>query len=125
MASVFCRYDLRTTDPDAARVFYSDVVGLDFPEGTSAQQSSVLAVWPLHEQARARGAPAHWLGQLGVADFEATVRRLVELGGERLGPTVHASDGTAFTTLRDPAGAVVGVRGSAQKPRNAPVAWHL
>jgi len=81
MTTVFSRYDLRTTDQDAARAFYTDVVGLDFPEG-KPDQSSVLAVWPLHEQARARGAPAHWLGQLGVEDFEATVRRLVELGGQ-------------------------------------------
>lgn len=124
MTSVFCRYDLRTTDPDAARGFYSDIVGLDLMEGASLQEPSMLAVWPLHEQARARGAPAHWLGQIGVADVEATVRRLVELGSERLGPTVRANDGTAFTNLRDPAGAVVAVRGSTQKPGAAPVAWH-
>src|SRR5437879_6532248 len=84
MTSVFCRYDLRTTDPDAARGFYSDVVGLDFTGGPSPEEPSMLAVWPLHEQARARGAPAHWLGHLGVADVEATARRLVEIGSERL-----------------------------------------
>ena len=33
-SNLFCRYDLRTTDPDAARSFYSDVVGLDFKEET-------------------------------------------------------------------------------------------
>jgi uncharacterized protein len=124
ISRVFCRYDLRTTDADAARAFYSDVVGLDFTEGSSPDEPSMLAVWPLHEQARARGAPAHWLGQIGVADVDATVRRLVELGSERLGPTVHASDGTAFANLRDPAGAVVAVRESMQRPRGAPVAWH-
>jgi len=125
MTSMFCRYDLRTTDADAAREFYSDVVGLDFTEGHSPEPSSMLAVWPLHEQARARGAPAHWLGQLGVADLEATVHRLVELGSERLGPTVRANDGTTYATLRDPTGAVVAVRGSTQKPRGAPIALHL
>jgi len=29
MTNVFCRYDLRTTDPDAARGFYAEVAGLD------------------------------------------------------------------------------------------------
>jgi predicted enzyme related to lactoylglutathione lyase len=124
MTSMFCRYDLRTTDPDAAQAFYSDVVGLDLTPGPSQDEPSMLAVWLLHEQARARGAPAHWLGQLGVGDLDATVRRLVELGGERLGPTVQAKDGTAYATLRDPGGAVVAVRASTEKPRGAPVAWH-
>src|SRR6185295_17780185 len=60
----FARYDLRTTDPGAAR----------------------LAVWQLHEQARARGAPAHWLGNVGVTDVDATLRRWLALGAEPLGP---------------------------------------
>jgi predicted enzyme related to lactoylglutathione lyase len=121
--SVFCRYDLRTTDPDAARRFYSEAVGLDFTAAPPAEESP-LAVWLLHEQARARGAPPHWLGQIGVADVEATVRRWLELGAERLGPTVRAADGTAFTNLRDPSGAVVAVRADTRTPRRAPVAWH-
>ena len=121
---MFCRYDLRTTDPDAARSFYSDVVGLDFTEARSSDEPSVLAVWPLHEQARARGAPAHWLGHIGVADVEAMVHRLLALGSERLGPTVRANDGTAFAALRDPLGAVVAVRESTRRPRRAPVVWH-
>jgi predicted enzyme related to lactoylglutathione lyase len=122
--SVFCRYDLRTTDADAARSFYSEVVGRDFTGAPSSQEPSMLEIWLLHEQARARGAPSHWLGQLGVTDLDATLRRLVELGSERLGPTVHATDGTAFAILRDPWGAVVAVRASTRRPRRAPVAWH-
>ena len=123
MSSVFCRYDLRTTDADAARAFYSEAVGLHFPSG-SPPEESLLAVWPLHEQARARGAPAHWLGQIGVPDVEVAVARLLALGGERLGPTVRAQDGTLYATLRDPAGAVVAVRASSARPKRAPVAWH-
>jgi predicted enzyme related to lactoylglutathione lyase len=123
-SSTFCRYDLRTTDPDAARSFYSAVVGLDFTAAPPSGEASMLAVWPLHEQARARGAPPHWLGQLGVVDVEAMMRRLIELGSERLSPTLHAADGTAFATLRDPLGAVVAVRATTERPRRAPVVWH-
>jgi hypothetical protein len=119
----FCRYDLRTTDPEAARAFYADVLGMDFDASPSGGPLP-LAVWPLHERARARGAPAHWLGQIGAADAEATVGHLLARGGERLGPMVRASDGTAFTVLRDPFGAVLGVRGDSQVPRHSPVVWH-
>ncbi len=124
IGSMFCRYDLRTTDPDAARSFYSEVVGLDFTETPSSEGSSMLGVWLLHEQARARGAPAHWLGHVGVADLEATVTRLLALGSERLGPTVQANDGTPYAKLRDPSGAVVAMRAIPRRPRGSPVAWH-
>ena len=72
----FARYDLRTTDPDAARRFYAVVLGLDFDAPAAADEPETLAVWPLHDQARARGAPAHWLGNIGVTDVDATARRL-------------------------------------------------
>ncbi len=45
-------------------------------DGTS--ETSVLEAWPLHEQARARGAPPHWLGHIAVASVDESVSRLVE-----------------------------------------------
>jgi predicted enzyme related to lactoylglutathione lyase len=120
MTRAFCRYDLRTTDPDSARDFYVDAIGLVF-----AEERSSLAVWPLHEQARARGAPAHWLGQIGVADLAATVQRLLAKGSQLLGPPLlRGADGEAFAILRDPCEAVVAVRESSRHERREPVAWH-
>jgi predicted enzyme related to lactoylglutathione lyase len=118
---MFCRYSLRTLDVDAARAFYSEVLGLDF---SVPPEKSGIEAWPLHEQARARGAPAHWLGHVAVADVEATVSRLVELGAERLGPTVTGRDGSVYATLRDPIGAVVAVRQNTPSPEHATVRWH-
>jgi predicted enzyme related to lactoylglutathione lyase len=123
-SNVFCRYDLRTTDPAAAEAFYSEVIGLEFKGSPSSKEPSMIAVWLLHEQARARGAPPHWLGQIGVADVEATMQRLVERGSERLSPLLRAQDGVAFATLRDPLGAVVAVRATADRPGCSPVVWH-
>jgi predicted enzyme related to lactoylglutathione lyase len=123
LRDMFCRYALRTIDVDGARRFYSEAIGLSLPpEGSS--ESSLLEVWPLHERARALGAPPHWLGQIAVEDVDRTADRLVELGSERLGPTVQARDGTPFATLRDPFGAVVGVRARGQSLNESPVEWH-
>ncbi len=119
---MFCRYALRTTDPAAARAFYTDAVGLVLPEGMSSE--SALEAWPLHERAIARGAPPHWLGQLAVDDVPAMVERLVGLGSELLGPTVQAQDGTPLATLRDPFGNVIGVRARGGRALAAPVLWH-
>jgi predicted enzyme related to lactoylglutathione lyase len=119
---MFCRYSLRTTDHAAARAFYADAIGLALPDG--AAEGSVLEAWPLHERAIEQGAPPHWLGQLAVSDVDATVKQLVDLGGQVLGPTVQARDGAAFATLRDPFGSVVAVRARSAGASPSPVAWH-
>jgi predicted enzyme related to lactoylglutathione lyase len=124
----FCRFDLRTTDADAARAFYANILGHDR-----------ATIWPLHEQARARGARPHWLGHLGTADVEATATAFVKRGAMRLGPTVATPDGGQFAVLRDPGGAVVAVatsRGATPETRAdgnvsparhgaADVVWHV
>ncbi len=108
------------TDPDAARDFYVDAVGLDF-----AADESILAVWPLHEQARARAAPAHCLGHVGVIDLATTVRQLLDRGSQLLGrPLLRGEDGEAFAILRDPCEAVVAVRETSRRARREPVTWH-
>jgi predicted enzyme related to lactoylglutathione lyase len=94
----FCRFDLRTTDADAARAFYTSVLGHDR-----------AAIWPLHEQALARGARPHWLGHLGVEDFERAAAAFVERGAMPLGPTRPTADGGQAAVLRDPGGALVSV----------------
>src|SRR5882672_3356246 len=94
----FCRFDLRTTDADAARVFYARILGHDR-----------AVIWPLHEQALARGARPHWLGQIGVEDAERVAASFVERGATQLGPTRPTPDGGEAVVLRDPGGALVAV----------------
>jgi predicted enzyme related to lactoylglutathione lyase len=109
----FIRVDLRTTDPDAARSFYATAVGL-----------TLDCVSPLPEPARARGAPAHWLGSIAVADLEATSQRLRALGSEPLGPpALKAEDGSEFSVFRDPLGSVVAIRSGPQASTGMAV-WH-
>lgn len=115
----FLRYDLRTTDPEAARRFYASVLGLDL-DG----HPDTLAVWMLHENARARGAPAHWLGSIRVDDVEAARTRLLGLGSEPLGPVLRAQDGSSYAAVKDPLGSVMAVREGAASATPSLVAWH-
>jgi len=101
----FCRFDLRTTDADAARTFYANLLGHDR-----------ATIWPLHEQALARGARPHWLGHLGTADVETTAAAFVKRGATRLGPTLSTRDGGQAAVLRDPGGAVVAVATHSRVP---------
>ena len=111
--TTFSRYVLRTTDLDAARVFYDAVLGRPGD-----------GLFQLHEAAVARGARPHWLGLIGVHELggvEASVSRFVERGATRLGPAPGVV--ADFAVLRDPGGAVIGVTDSTASS-SAGVAWH-
>ncbi len=114
----FCRYELRTTDVDAARAFYSNLLGARFWEDN-------VDAGELPAQAAARGAPPHWLGHIGVDDVVGTMRRFVQRGATRLGPAVHADHHNAPIILRDPFGAIVALTPSNPVPIPDRVAWHL
>ena len=61
----FCRYVLRTTDVEGASTFYGDLLGARFwADGINVVQ--------LPPAVAARGAPAHWLGYIGVDDVIGT-----------------------------------------------------
>jgi predicted enzyme related to lactoylglutathione lyase len=83
-------------------------------------------IWPLHEQALARGAKPHWLGYLGVADPELEARRFVERGAMPLGPARATNDRGQIAVLRDPGGAILAVSSlpSADSEPELDVAYH-
>lgn len=104
----FSRYVLRTTDVPAARAFYQRVLGHEGDE-----------ISPLHEQALARGARPHWLGQIDVSDPEAAAAPLLAAGAQQLGKGPGGA-----VVLRDPGGALVAL-GGVSAPSRAGVVWHV
>jgi len=113
MTTRFCRFELRTTDVAAARVFYASILG----EGD-------LDIVRLPAEAAARGAPPHWLGHLGVAGVERAAMAFVARGATRLGPTRPTVDGGEAAIVRDPGGAVVALATPPPTPVRADVVWH-
>jgi hypothetical protein len=125
MASRFFRYQLRTTDPEAARAFYKEILGAPLREPE-------FGIVPLPERAAAQGAPAHWLGYIGVSDPAETAARAVLAGGQQLGPVQPAPDGSLCSILRDPFGAILALssgsadaRPGASGTQQVSVAWHV
>lgn len=102
------QYLLRTTDAAAATAFYDAVLG---HHGD--------AVFPLHEQALARGARPHWLGVVDTADPEAFATPFVSRGAQRLGPRPGGG-----LVLRDPGGALIAF-GTVTEPSTAGVGFHV
>jgi predicted enzyme related to lactoylglutathione lyase len=117
-SSRFVRYELRTTDVAAARAFYSEVFG---PE----VWGSHVSVGQLPERAAARGAPAHWVGHLGVTDAVAMASRIAAHGGAQLGPLERSAAGKAWVVMKDPLGAVLALNEDDSRAETSPVAWHV
>jgi predicted enzyme related to lactoylglutathione lyase len=114
----FERFELRTTNVPAARDFYERVLGAAFwgPRMTASA---------LPERALALGAKPHWAGHLGVDDPLAVAARVVERGGQQLGPTLHDAAGVPCVFLRDPFGAMLALGARRDDPAEHAVTWHL
>jgi predicted enzyme related to lactoylglutathione lyase len=99
----FVWYELMTTDMEAAKTFYADLLGWGSRDvSTPGSAYSVFTVgdvpvaglMPLPEDARRGGVPPHWLGYVGVDDVNAAAAQVVKLGGAvHVPPTDVASIG--------------------------------
>ena len=136
----FVWYDLMTTDPAAAQDFYTKVIGWGTETWEGAEEPYDMwtnargplgGVMQLPEEARAQGAPPHWLAYIAVEDVDATVAKATELGGNVLMPPMDIPEVGRFAVLADPAGAVIAAfrpEGEAPGPDGMPgvgeMSWH-
>ncbi|HEY0710415.1 MAG TPA: hypothetical protein VGG33_26655 [Polyangia bacterium] len=114
----FVRYELRTLDLEKARAFYQAVFGSDF------WRQPPLSLSQLPERAVAMGAPAHWLGMIGVSAFDRILAGVLGAGAQPLGPR-RDHGGVAQAAFRDPFGAVLGMTSEAPAAEVDPVAWRM
>ena len=114
----FCRYELRSTDVDAAREFYAALLGDDF-------WGAGVDIAPLPAAAAARGVPGYWLGHIAVEDVVPPMYRFLDAGATRLGAPPADGRDAAGVVLRDPFGAIVALAPASGAPSDERVAWHL
>jgi uncharacterized protein len=86
----FFWYELATTEMEAAKAFYAEVVGWGTQDVSmpgmpyylfTAGEASVSGLMALPEDARESGVRPSWLGYVGVDDVDATAERIKQLGG--------------------------------------------
>lgn len=122
----FVWYDLVTTDPEAAEKFYGSVIGwtiTPFDTGGGKPydmwthgETPLGGVMELPEEARAAGAPPHWMAYVAVADAAASTARAQELGASvHVPPTDIPTVGT-FSVIADPQGATIALFTPAEAP---------
>ena len=137
----FAWYELMTTDIDAAKSFYSNIIGwgtqappstgIDYTLFTTAE-APVAGMMTLPDSVKAMGVPPCWTGYIGVDDVDATVAAVKRLGGHvRVEPMDIPSVGR-FAVVADPQGAVFallawlkpGSNGHPEAGSPGRVGWH-
>ena len=107
----FVWYELMTTDMEAAKTFYADVVGWGTQDASmpgmaytlfTAGGTSVSGLMDLPEDARKSGLRPSWLGYVGVSDVDAAADRIKELGGAVHVPPKDSPNISRFSIAVDP-----------------------
>ncbi|HLN37131.1 MAG TPA: VOC family protein [Xanthobacteraceae bacterium] len=137
----FVWYELTTTDPDAAKTFYTDVVGWSTRDASmpgaaytlfAAGEDPVAGLTGLPAEARKMGAQPRWMGYVGVDDVDVATDRLQRLGGTVYVPPTDVPDVSRFSIVADPQAAtlalVKGLNSGQQQPAAlgmlGHVGWH-
>ena len=111
----FCWADLSTTDPEAAKAFYSGLFGWeaeDMPVGDGTVYSmmrlegrNVAAIAPQPPQQRDAGVPPVWNSYVSVESADATAERAAELGATVHAPAFDVREAGRMAVIQDPQGA--------------------
>lgn len=134
----FVWYDLMTTDPAAAIDFYRQVVGWttqvweqSSPPYTMFQHdaTSIGGAMQLPEEARAQGAPPHWLCYIGTPTIHETVAEAKGMGATEYVPPTEIPTVGWFAVLADPQGATFATfqgeqPGGEWAPQVGDASWH-
>lgn len=107
-------YELQTSDPDAAKTFYDDVVGwtvdakpmgeMDYRMIDTGGGNFVGGVMRLTDDMKAGGARPGWMFYIGVNDVDASVGKVKAAGGGVIMPPWDIPDIGRMAIVRDPQG---------------------
>jgi predicted enzyme related to lactoylglutathione lyase len=114
----FVWYDLMTDDPKAAQGFYGPLIGWETQEWEGGdmpytmwtnKETPLGGVMELPEEAKAAGAPPHWMAYVSVDNVEQTVAKVKEAGGSVLHEATEIPGAGSFAVLTDPQGAAFAI----------------
>jgi uncharacterized protein len=115
-AGTFVWDELVTTDPKAAKRFYTEVFGwttrdMDMgPSGTyTIFQHNDVDVAGAMQRPEGMDAPPHWLPYIGTDDVDKTAARAKELGGTVFKEAFDVPTVGRIAIVQDPVGAVFGL----------------
>jgi hypothetical protein len=108
--------ELMTTDPEAAREFYTKLFGwgskaMDMPNGqyTTLQVGDASVAGLMKLPAEAQGMPPNWGCYVTVDDVDACCVRVTQLGGKVIMPVFEVPTVGRMAVIQDPQGATLSV----------------
>ena len=141
----FIWHELMTTDPNAAKDFYGQVVGwgtkqwegaggagngMQYTMFTNGDQA-LAGLMALPKEVTASGVPPHWLTYVSTPDVDRTVAEATRLGATVTVAATDIPEVGRFAVLTDPQGAVFAVftpqgppMGGDGAPRVREFSWH-
>lgn len=106
-------HDLTVPDAERVRDFYADVVGwtpgavdMGGYDDYMMNAGETCQAGVCHAKGPNAHLPAQWMMYVKVADLDAALAKVEELGGEKIGD-VRGKPGSRYCAVRDPAGAVL------------------
>jgi uncharacterized protein len=112
MANKFVWYDVMTTDVEAAKTFYSSVIGWRCEDSGQTGQPYTLCyagdvqvggIFAIPEHAK--GMPPVWMGYIGVSDVDAYALKITQAGGTVWREPADIPGVGRFAVVADPNGA--------------------
>ena len=114
-----CWIDVQTTDQDAAKQFYTSLLGWSYDDRPMPGNGSVYSMALLNGETVAaiapmppgapEGMPPMWNTYLAVDDVDAAVQKVGPAGGQVLMQPVDITDSGRMAFVMDPTGAPVGL----------------
>jgi len=107
----FVWYELMTTDMEAAKAFYTKVVGWGIQDASmpgmaytlfTVAGASVCGLMGMPEDAKKIGERPSWIGYVGVDDVDAAADRIKRLGGAVHVPPQDLLNISRFSVVADP-----------------------
>jgi predicted enzyme related to lactoylglutathione lyase len=137
----FVWYELMTSDPEAAKRFYSSITGwgTQLFEGAGSPytmwvngETPIGGVTELTPEMASQRVPPHWMAHISTDDVDETVAEATELGAKVILPATDIPTVGRFAILADPQGATFAVFKAAQEmgsdsdfaPKVGEASWH-
>jgi predicted enzyme related to lactoylglutathione lyase len=137
----FVWYELTTSDVDAAKAFYTELLGWGTQDASmpdmaytvfTVGRASVSGLLNLPEDAKKKGERPSWIGYVGVNDVDATADRAKQLGGAVQVPPTDIPNISRFSVVADPQTARLallkwlqpGPEQTDEPGARGPVGWH-
>jgi uncharacterized protein len=118
-AGNFVWMELSTTDPSAAKHFYSSLFGWqteDMPMGPEMIYTlfrlngrDIGGAYTMKPEDRAMGIPPNWLLYIGVDNADSAVAQILEHGGNPMSPAFDVPGVGRMAVIQDPASAVFAI----------------